>query len=84
VVVADIEPLQLPILFGVLPGGVFAHLHPSASNYSRVIRARLRLQPEELLEYDPVVLDPHEHLAEMHEMETWKILLWLRLRYSIP
>jgi hypothetical protein len=56
VVVADVEPLQLPILVGVyqliqqvLPDSSFTHLHPGTSDYPRVICASLGLLPKELL-----------------------------------
>jgi hypothetical protein len=42
----------------VLAGGVFTHLNPGASDYSRVISAWLRLHTEEFPEQDPVGLIP--------------------------
>jgi hypothetical protein len=56
-VVADVEPLGFPVLVRLhrlvsqlLVGGVFTHLDAGTSDYSRVVGAGLRLQPEELAE----------------------------------
>jgi hypothetical protein len=72
--VADVEPLGFPVLVRlyqlvhqVLVGGVFTHLDAGTSDYSQVVGARLRLQPEELVEQNPVGLDTHKCLAEMDE-----------------
>jgi hypothetical protein len=40
-------------------------MYPGTTNYSRVIRTWLWLQPEELSEEDPVRLDPHEGFTEV-------------------
>jgi hypothetical protein len=43
--------------------GIFTHLNPGTSDYSRVIGARLRLHPEEFPEQDLLGLNSHECLA---------------------
>jgi hypothetical protein len=72
--VADIEPLGFPVLVRlyqlvsqVLVSGIFTHLDVGTSDYSRVVGAGLRLQPEELAEQNPVGIDTHKRLAEMDE-----------------
>jgi hypothetical protein len=73
-IVADVEPLGFPFLVRlyqfvrqVLVGGVFTHLDAGTSDYSRVVGARLRLQPEELAEQNLVGLDTHKRLAKTDE-----------------
>jgi hypothetical protein len=67
VVVRDVEPPRLPIGVGVnelvrqvLLCGIFPHLDAGPSDYAWIAGAWLRLNPEELLEEDPVRLDPKE------------------------
>jgi hypothetical protein len=57
VMVADIEPFGFPVLVRlyqlvrqVLVSSVLMHLDVGTSDYSRVVGAGLRLQPEELTE----------------------------------
>jgi hypothetical protein len=73
-VVADVEPLGLPILVRlnelvrqVLVSRIFVHLNTSPSDYSQVIGNRLWFHPKELQEQNPVGLDSHERLTEMYE-----------------
>jgi hypothetical protein len=73
-VVTDIKPLRLEVLVRLyqlvaqlLVGDVFTHLDAGTSDYSWVVGTRLRLQPEEFAEQDPVGLDTHKHLAEVDE-----------------
>jgi hypothetical protein len=86
VVVADVEPLCLPVLVvvvelirHVLGNGIITHLDYGSSGYSRIICARLQLHPEELPEQDLVGLHPHEGYAEVHEDGD---MVGLRMRYS--
>jgi hypothetical protein len=51
----------------VLLGGVLPHLDPRSSDYSRVTGAGLWLHPEELLEQDPMGLDPQKGFAKMYK-----------------
>jgi hypothetical protein len=74
VVVRDVEPLVLPVLIGiyrlvgeVLLYRVLPHLDPCSSDYSGIAGAGLRLHPEELLEQDPMGLDPQEGFAKMYK-----------------
>jgi hypothetical protein len=74
VVVREVEPLGLLVLIAVyqvvrevLLGGVLPHLDPCSSDYSRVAGAGLRLHPEELLDQDPMGLDPQKGFAEMYK-----------------
>jgi hypothetical protein len=73
-VVRDVEPLGLLVLVGVdelvrevLLNGIFPHLDSRSSDYLCVAGAWLRLHPEELLEQDPMGLDPQKSFAEMYE-----------------
>jgi hypothetical protein len=73
-VVRDVKPLGLPILIGVyqlvrdlLLGGVLPHLDPRSTDYLWVAGAGLRLHPEELLEQNPMGLDPQKGFTEMYE-----------------
>jgi hypothetical protein len=74
VVVRDVEPFGLPIFIGiyqlvgeVLLGGILPHLDPCSSDYSGIASAGLRLHPEELLEQDPMGLDPQEGFTKMNK-----------------
>jgi hypothetical protein len=71
-VVADVEPLGLPVLVQlyqlvgqVLVSGVLTHLDVGTSDYSWIVGTRLRLQPKKLEEQNLVGLDTHERFAEM-------------------
>jgi hypothetical protein len=65
-------------------GGVFAHLDADSSDYSGVVGARLGLHAEKHSKQHPVGLHPHEGFAKWTKIETWKIPLGLRFKYSIP
>jgi hypothetical protein len=71
-VVPNVEPLGLPVLVRlyqlvgqVLVDDIFTHLDVGTSDYSRVISAWLRLQPEELAEQKPVGLDTHKRFTKV-------------------
>jgi hypothetical protein len=90
-VVRDVEPLRFPILNGisqlvgeVLLCRVLPHLDPRSSDYSGITGAGLRLHLEELLEQDPMGLDPLEGFAEMYKDSSVEDTVVLRLRYSMP
>jgi hypothetical protein len=74
VVVTDVKPPRFLVYVGinqlvgqVLIGDIFSHLDPSASDYLRIIQARMWLHSEELPEQYPVGFDTHECFTKVHK-----------------
>ena len=73
-VIADLEPLVLPVLvrvdviiLEVLLMHSFPHLDARSTYYVQEVAVRLRLHSEELLEQCPVGPDPQKGLTEVNE-----------------